>query len=339
MNLEARIQAFALLGKKIQGLSSGEKEKLYEKATQLNPWFTPASIDLSFNGIAHLLNEKNLSAWASGYNLSTEKEKKVGVAMAGNIPLVGFHDYLCVLLSGNQLVAKLSSQDPFLLTEIHSWLIDIEPQFENKIHFEERLKNVDAIIATGSDNTARYFEYYFRNLPHIIRKNRSSCAILMGEESTDHLMEFGQDVFSYFGLGCRNVSKLYVPEGYAFDTLLKTWEPYKAIADHHKYANNYWYQKSIMLMDQIPFLDNGFVILTQKEQLVSPISVVYYETYKDQADLKQKLEIQKDKIQCMVSANGWFEGSVPFGKAQMPELWDYADGIDTMRFLGDEGFF
>ena len=203
----------------------------------------------------------------------------------------------------------------------------------------ERIRTIAAVVRHDEGRDARYFEYYFRNLPHIIRKNRSSCAILMGEESTDHLMEFGQDVFSYFGLGCRNVSKLYVPEGYAFDTLLKTWEPYKAIADHHKYANNYWYQKSIMLMDQIPFLDNGFVILTQKEQLVSPISVVYYETYNDQADLKQKLEIQKDKIQCMVSANGWFEGSVPFGKAQMPELWDYSDGIDTMRFLGDEGFF
>lgn len=337
MELIERIKAFSLLGTKIDQLSAEDRAELCDQASYLNPWFVRESIELSLMGISHFLKEENLTRWVSSYKLSDSKNKKVGIAMAGNIPLVGFHDYLSVLISGNEVVIKLSSQDSYLLPKINSWLAEIESRFESKIHFEERLNHVDAIIATGSDNTARYFEYYFRNIPHIIRKNRSSVAILMGEEDSAHLTELGKDVFSYFGLGCRNISKFFVPEGYEFIKLLDSWECYKEIINHHKYANNYDYQKSILLVNKIPHLDNGFVLITPNEQLVSPISVVYFETYTTQSDLKRKIKIQKDKIQCIVSANGWFDESVPFGKAQFPELWDYADGIDTLKFLSELG--
>lgn len=337
MELIERIKAFTLLGTKIDQLSAEERTEICDQASYLNPWFVRESIELSLTGISYFLKEENLTRWVSSYRLPDSKNTKVGIAMAGNIPLVGFHDYLSVLISGNEVVVKLSSQDSYLLPKINSWLVEIESRFANKIHFEERLNHVDAIIATGSDNTARYFEYYFRNIPHIIRKNRSSVAILMGEEDSAHLTELGKDVFSYFGLGCRNISKFFVPEGYEFIKLLDSWECYKEIINHHKYANNYDYQKSILLVNKIPHLDNGFVLLTPNEQLVSPISVVYFETYTTQSDLKKKIKIQKDKIQCIVSANGWFDESLPFGKAQFPELWDYADGIDTLKFLSEIG--
>lgn len=333
MELLERITAFTLLGSKISNLSADQRGEIYDRAKNLNPWFVSESVELSLQGIALFLNEEKLSSWTRSYPLSDSKNKKVGLAMAGNIPLVGFHDYLSVLISGNELIIKLSSQDSYLLPLINSWLIEIEPRFADKIHFEERLKNIDAIIATGSDNTSRYFEYYFRNIPHIIRKNRSSIAILIGEEDTDHLTELGKDVFSYFGLGCRNISKVFVPEGYDFIKLLDSWAGYKEIINHHKYANNYDYQKSILLVNKVPHLDNGFALLTQHEQLVSPISVLHFETYTTQTDLKKKIKVQKDKIQCIVSANGWYDQSLPFGKAQQPEVWDYADSIDTMQFL------
>ena len=288
---------------------------------------------MALSGIRHFLKKENLTAWTARYPLNDVEEKTVGVAMAGNIPLVGFHDLLCILMSGHVLVAKKSSQDSYLITLLTDWLIDLEPRFKSTIRFEERLNKVEAVIATGSDNTARYFEYYFRNIPHIIRKNRTSCAILMGEEEESQLIELGKDVFTYFGLGCRNVAKLYVPEDYSFPGLLNCWEIYQPIIHHHKYVNNYDYQKSIMLVNGTHHYDNGFIMVTESENLVSPISVLFYETYRNLADLNEKIEKQKEKIQCVVSANGWFKDSIPFGKAQLPEVWDYADQVDTMKFL------
>ncbi len=335
MKLEERINAFTRLGGKIDNLSNKERETIHQHVARSNPWFTPDSINLSLSGITYLLKENNLTRWVKSYSESTKKNIKIGMAMAGNIPLVGFHDYLCVLLSGHQAVIKLSTQDAYLLPVIHAWLIELEPRFKDSVHFEERLKNIDGMIATGSDNTARYFEFYFRKIPHIIRKNRSSVAIIMGEEEKPQLKDLAQDVFSYFGLGCRNVSKLFVPEGYEFNNLFESWEDYKEIIHHHKYANNYDYQKSILLMNKTPHLDNGFILLTQNNQLVSPISVVYFETYTTLSDLKKKLLAQRNKIQCMVSAHGWYKESVPFGKAQFPELADYSDGVDTMKFLSE----
>lgn len=333
MNLVNRIEAFAALGSKIAQLSEAEMQTIYDQAAQHNAWFTANSVQLALSGIEHFLHKETLTEWTSQYSLADVKSKTVGVAMAGNIPLVGFHDLLCILISGHQLVAKKSSQDSYLINLLTDWLIEIEPEFKTRIRFEERLNGVQAVIATGSDNTARYFEYYFRKIPHIIRKNRTSCAVLMGEEEESLLVELGKDVFTYFGLGCRNVSKLYVPEGYSFSGLLNCWEIYQPIIHHHKYVNNYDYQKSIMLVNGVHHYDNGFIMLTANENLVSPISVLYYETYKDLTDLNKKFDDQKEKIQCVVSANGWFEESIPFGKAQTPEVSDYADRLDTMKFL------
>ncbi len=333
MNLEERIRAFALLGQSIDSITAEVKEDLVLKVKNQNAWFTENSIEIALKGISKFLAVKNLTSWTSSYNLHPVTAKKIGLAMAGNIPLVGFHDYLCVLLSGHHLVAKLSSQDSILIQFLSGELIRIEPRFKDYIHFEELLKGVDAVIATGSDNTSRYFEYYFRNIPRIIRKNRTSCAILLGEEPAEELTRLGIDVFTYFGLGCRNVSKLFVPEGYDFTPLLDSWQGYSEIIHHHKYANNYDYQKSILLVNGVPFLDNGFVMLTKNEASVSPISVLFYEEYKDQSDLNQKLTAHSEKTQCIVAAKGWYKESVSFGEAQFPEAWDYADKVDTLKFL------
>jgi len=253
--------------------------------------------------------------------------------MAGNIPLVGFHDFLVVLISGHQLLAKLSTKDSFLLKHIASMLTDIEPRFDQQIAFLERLNTAEVIIATGSDNSSRYFEHYFSHLPHVIRRNRTSVGVLKGDEQPHDYQALGKDVFQYFGLGCRNVSKLYIPQDFDFDALLKAWQPFEGVGNHHKYNNNYDYNKSIFLINQEPHYDTGFALLRESEQLVSPVSVVYFERYKDVQQLEHRLKVQENKIQCIVSRDGWLSGSLSFGQAQQPKLWDYADGIDTLAFL------
>lgn len=333
MNLTKRIDAFIKLGEKINQVSHAELHEILENVKNQNPWFTEDNVKLSLTGIAKFLTKTNLEKWTSSYGLNPKEVKKIGVAMAGNIPLAGFHDFLSILISGHQLIAKLSSQDSILIKWLTNILISIEPEFSSSIIFQERLNHVDAMIATGSDNTARYFEYYFRKVPHIIRKNRSSCGIILGEESGEELKVLGQDVFTYFGLGCRNVSKLYVPEGYNFIGMLDSWSSYQNIIHHHKYCNNYDYQKSILLVNGNTFLDTGYVLVTENEALVSPISTIYYEIYTNQTDLSQKLDRHREKLQCLVSANAWYKESVSFGKAQLPDVWEYADHVDTLAFL------
>jgi hypothetical protein len=333
MTLEHRIEAFVQLGNKIIGLSTDELNTLTNNVKNENPWFTPESTTMALQGVSKFLTREALQNWTGNYSLSNSSGKKVGVAMAGNIPLVGFHDLLCVLLAGHQLVAKLSSQDSVLMNFIRDSLIEINPAFSAQIFFEERLKNLDGMIATGSDNTSRYFEYYFRNIPHIIRKNRTSCAVILGEETAEEFADLGKDIFSYFGLGCRNVSKIYVPENFDFVPMIKSWNSFQPIIHHHKYSNNYDYQKSILLVNQTHHYDSGFLLLTENQNLVSPISVVYYESYKDQIDLSSKLKVHEEKIQCIVSAKGWYKKSTAFGGAQFPAVNDYADAIDTLSFL------
>jgi hypothetical protein len=333
MNLQERIEGFLQLKSVLENLSLDERESLYSHAALANPWFTHENIDQALNGIIKFLDKEKLIKWAESYLPQQTKSKKIGVAMAGNIPLVGFHDLLCVLVFGHTLIAKLSSQDTVLMKFISEHLKKINPTFSEQLFFEERLNSVDAVIATGSDNTSRYFEYYFRNIPRIIRKNRTSCAVLMGEEPTDEIQKLGMDVFSYFGLGCRNVSKIFIPEGYEASKLLIAWEKYTSVVNHHKYANNYDYQKCLLLMNQTPFYDGGQVLLVESVSLVSPISVVYYEQYKNLEELKNKLQSQEEKIQCILSAKGWYSKSIAFGEAQSPQLSDYADNVDTMKFL------
>jgi hypothetical protein len=321
MKLSERIDAFARLGNVLHSIEEAERNILYRQALNYNAWFTPKQCDLALTGVSKFLVKDKLARWAGSYDLS-ENQRKVGVVMAGNIPLVGFHDLLCVLISGHRLAAKLSSQDSVLMRYVVEQLVKIEPRFREQMSFVERMNDAGAVIATGSDNTARYFEYYFRNIPHIIRKNRSSCAVLSGDETDEQLIALGKDVFSYFGLGCRNVSKLFVPEGYHFTRLLSLWQRYEDVFNHHKYVNNYDYNKSILLVNRTPHLDNGFVLLTEGEALVSPISVVYSEYGRPDPN--------SEKIQCIVGSGNSY---VPFGKTQEPELTDYADRVDTLKFL------
>lgn len=328
---DPRISPFIELGNRLQNLDPSILEDLCAKTSNENPWFTPFYTRMALQAVSKLLNENALASWINSYNQPTSG-KTVALILAGNIPLVGFHDFLCTLAAGHTAKVKLSSKDRVLLLFIAEQLVQIQPSLASRIVFEEQLsKPYDAVIATGSDNSARYFEYYFGKLPHIIRRNRSSCAVLTGNESPEELTLLGRDVFSYFGLGCRNVSKLFIPSDYNFASLVTQWETYSNIIHHHKYCNNYDYQKSLLLINKEPFLDSGFVLLKESTQLVSPISVLFHEYYTDQADLNARLEAHDGKIQVVVHADR--PGSVAFGQAQFPALNDYADNVDTMSFL------
>ncbi|MBC5775189.1 acyl-CoA reductase [Pontibacter sp. KCTC 32443] len=333
MTLENRIEAFVELGRQLKSLTPEDKQVWARMAQSRNPWFDEENVSRALNGITQMLEEQYLREWLYPYHLKQVSQKKVGVVMAGNIPMVGFHDFLSVLMSGHYLLAKLSSDDTVLMRRLADMLVGIEPAFANQFEFVEILKDADAIIATGSDNTARYFEYYFAKRPHIIRKNRTSIGVLTGHEEADDLKALGDDFFQYYGLGCRNVSKVFVPEGYTFDKFFEANQHRQNILDHHKYQNNYDYNKSILLVNRVPHFDNGFMLVQQSENLVSPISVLFYDTFSSLTDLRKKLSAIKDKTQVIVSAHGWLEGSIPFGKAQCPMVWDYADGVDTMAFL------
>lgn len=333
MDLKQRIQAFTELAEKIKSFKPSEIEFLGDKAQSFNNWFSIENLMLALDGILNYLDKDKLEKWVSPYSIADDRPKKIGVIMAGNIPLVGFHDFLSVLISGNILKAKLSKQDPFLLPYLSNLLIEIEPSFIERVEFVEKISGLDAVIATGSDNTAKYFRYYFAEIPYVIRQNRTSVAILNGEESENELWQLGKDIFSYYGLGCRNVSKLYVPAEYDFKKLLQSLEPYNQVRQHHKYVNNYDYNKSIYLVNRKAHLDNGTTLLTESEDLVSPISVLYYEYYDDHNSLKNKIAEKEQKIQCIVSKDAWYDPSKPLGQAQKPELWNYADGVDTLNFL------
>jgi hypothetical protein len=330
MKVEERIKAFSALGAFLGNLLPSEFQSMAEGAARENPWFTKENVRMATDGIRQFLKEETLVAWTSPYKLP-ETPRKIALVMAGNIPLVGFHDLLSVLISGHSAVVKLSSKDNFLPRFFVEKLIDAEPRFGAYITFADRLQEFDAVIATGSDNSSRYFDYYFGKYPHIIRKNRTSIAILDGTESEEELKALGIDIFSYFGLGCRNVSKLFVPENYSPGTFFRPLEMYHDIIHQHKYCNNYDYQKSILLVNGIPFLDNGFMLLQENQKLVSPISTVYYEHYRDAKDLREKIELSKDKIQCIVGKTEL--ATIPFGQAQYPAINDYADKIDTLKFL------
>ncbi|MBG8553599.1 acyl-CoA reductase [Hymenobacter guriensis] len=333
MNQADRLAAFVALGQRLHQLSDDELTTLAARARNQNAWFDKPNVASAFRGIAELLQGEPLRAWASRYRPEPETPRQVGVVMAGNIPLVGFHDALCVLLSGHTLLAKLSSDDTVLMRWVLDELTQLEPRFDERIKLVERLNAADAFIATGSDNTARYFEFYFGKKPNIIRRNRSSLAVLTGRETDHDLGLLGEDIFRYYGLGCRNVSSLYVPEGYSFTPLLDALAPWHHATDHHKYQNNYDYNKSILLVNGVPHFDSGFLLLTENPQLVSPISVLHYVTYQHEVDLADKLTDLGERVQCIVSAGGQYPGSFPFGRAQCPAITDYADGVDTMAFL------
>lgn len=349
MNLQQRINAFSKLGAFLEQFSNiqaqqqatiTQNESFYErfqntlqKAQQNNAWFTDDNIAFALKNWSQALTLFNLEKWVSAYSISNVKPKQVAIIMAGNIPLVGFHDFLSVLITGHKVIVKQSSNDTYLLPILAQYLVAIEPDFENHINFTtEKLPNFEAVIATGSNNTARYFEYYFKGKPSIIRKNRNSVAILTGNESDQELMLLSEDIFRYFGLGCRNVSKLFVPQNYNFDALFNSVYEWKDIINHHKYANNYDYNKAVYLMSEYDILDNGFFMVKEDTSYASPISTVFFEYYHNIQDLRSKLEMDRELIQCQVAPSN-LEIGIPFGSTQNPQLWDYADNVDTVDFL------
>lgn len=356
MTLQQRINAFIELGKFLSQFtrdSITQKEGIlnndlffdgmqhqFKLAGENNGWFTKENILFSIEGWSQSLTEDKLTKWLSGYGnafAKAESSQTVAVIMAGNIPLVGFHDFMCVLLAGHHFVGKQSSNDKHLLPYLAKYLEYAEPEFKGKINFtEDKLPAHDAVIATGSDNTARYFEYYFGKKPNIIRKNRNSVAVLTGNESESELIALGEDIFRYYGLGCRNVSKLYVPEDYDFDPLFKAVYHWNNIMNGAKYANNYDYNKAVYLMSLFDLLENGFLMLKEDESYGSPIATLFYEKYESMDALVNKLTVDTDRIQCVVGSEaleGKIKEVVSYGKTQKPELHDYADGVDTIAFL------
>ena len=349
MDLQQRINAFLKLGKFIQQFST-EDFKTNEKVTgndlffdgfkhqiklahDHNGWFTIENICFSLNGWSKSLTQRSINEWLTKYSFNDITPKKVAIIMAGNIPLVGFHDFLSVLISGHDVVVRQSSNDKHLLPYLAKYLEHVEPEFKGKIIFtEEKLTDFDAVIATGSDNTSRYFEHYFKGKPSIIRKNRNSVAILTGEESEEEMKSLSEDIFRYYGLGCRNVSKLFVPQGYNFDAFFKGVYEWHPIINQHKYANNYDYNKAVYIMSEFDLLENGFLMIKEDQSYSSPIATLFYEYYNDLDSLKQQLINNNNNIQCVVS-KGITEHSVVFGQTQHPHLWDYADNVDTIAFL------
>jgi len=322
------------LGEKLAKLDESQLNEWTARIYANNPWFTPENIKSAFEGWIKMLQPEAVEEWLNHYSISIPlTPKTVGLVMAGNIPFAGFHDMLCVLTAGHKVKAKRSSQDRLLPEYILSLIQEIDPQVASRVEWVERIENIDAVIATGSGNTSRYFHYYFAKWPHIIRKNRTSVAVLSGTETDDELRALGKDVFTYFGLGCRNVSKIFIPEGGSPEPVLRVFEEFEKVKTHNKFANNYDYNRSVYYLNHIPFFDNLVLILKEDEQLASPIGVLYYEFYKNVNQLQLKLEAEREKIQCIVSRPDLIDGAVPFGQAQSPSISDYADGVGTMEFL------
>ncbi|MEJ7821313.1 MAG: acyl-CoA reductase [Chitinophagaceae bacterium] len=327
MNLAERISLMIELGKYLQ--SDNEELKITKhKAFEKNRWFTPEFINLSLNNITkEFLQKEKLESWVNSYYLDDNiASKNVGIVMAGNIPLVGFHDFLSVFIAGHKQTIKLSSKDDVLLKHIVDKLFEWQPILNESILFSDLLKSCEAYIATGSNNTARYFDYYFGRYPNIIRRNRTSVAILTGNETLKELELLADDVHIYFGLGCRNVTKIYVPAGYDFVPLLGTFKKYKYFSDHTKYRNNYDYNLALLIMNNVYYMTNESVLLVENEEVFSPISQLNYSFYED-LKVVQNLFDDDKRIQCTVGDN------IEFGQAQQPSLFNYADGIDTMQFL------
>lgn len=334
MTKENLIESFSGLGFIINNLNENDLESLYFKANAENPWITRESIELALKGIAKWLSIDVLSDWLSNYpDLPSNNPKNVGLILAGNIPLVGFHDVLSVLISGNKAITKLSTKDTVCMDYLRNELVNINSEFESLWIKTEFIKGIDAIIATGSDNSARYFNQYFSKYPHIIRKNRTSIAVLNGHESDDDIINLGKDVFTYFGLGCRNVTYLLLHDSIDPARILRIFEHFDYVKEHNKYMNNYEYYRSIYLVNQQMHYASDFLILKEGEELFTPVANINYRMYSELAQVNDFIEIHKDSIQCIVSNQNLTGKEISFGKTQDPDIFDYADGLDTLKYL------
>ena len=333
-NMNQRIKTLVELGNRLKTSALLQQDII--TAGHKNPWFIPQFARLAIDAISNeMLTEEKLKTWLAKYDVH-EVNKTIGLVFAGNIPLVGFHDFLCCYVAGCKMKIKLSSKDDTLFISVLNMLYEIDPAAKAGIELIDTLKDFDAVIATGSDNTNRHFEYYFRKYPKILRKNRNAVAILTGEETPAQLDLLADDIFLYFGFGCRNVSKLFVPVGYDITALFPHFEKYSWLHQHGKYMNNYDYNRTLLLLNKTPHLSNNYVMLQEADTIPSPVSTLYYQFWHDERVLNTMLKQNAEKIQCVVSAEPekWqLPSSVAFGQSQHPELWDYADGVDTMQFL------
>jgi len=333
MNLKTRIQAFATLGNELKALTPEQIQELAFRAGSNNPWFDKRNVTSALNGIISQLDYKYLQEWLFVYDLEEIYPKRIGVVMSGTIPMAGFSDFLSVLVSGHYLYARLSTEDTFLMNMLAQCLIRIEPQFAFRIYFVNILKDVEAVIATSNNEMARNLQKYFSKKPYIIREVQNSLGILTGKETPDELAKLGTDIFQYYGLSTRSVSKLLVPAGYVFNTFFEAIESFSYMLDHHRYQNNYDYNKSLLLVNRVYHFDNNFLLVTPSQEYISPISVLFYQEYKNPEELKELVISSQRKTQCLVSADGWYGHSIAFGQTQNPALWDYANGVDTIGFL------
>lgn len=311
-------------------------QEIVERTSRSNPWFTPENQYAALEAIAsQFLDSSKLEKWLEAYPEKGNKTPaKVALVLAGNLPLVGFHDWLCVFMAGHRAQVKLSEKDPYLMPHLLGQLGHFYPHAARAVEFVERLAGFDAVVATGSNNSARYFEYYFGKYPHIIRKNRNAVAVLTGKESPDELQRLGKDVFQYFGMGCRNVSKIYVPRDYDFEPLLESLHEYREIILHHKYKHNYDYNYALFLINRTPFKMNGCLLLTESDAIPSRIAALNYAYYDSVERLEQELQSRAGEIQCICAGGPIGQTAItPFGQSQEPALWDYADGVDTLAFL------
>lgn len=351
MEITNRINAFSHLGRYLR-LFGNEEElqleiegnsrfgKLVNVVTESylhNGWFVEENVKNMLSSLGKSMEESSLKEWVFKYKERIDlmrKPKTIAVIMAGNIPAVGFHDWMCILMSGNKALAKLSSDDNKLLPAIADLLVFIEPDFADLIEFTDaNLKHFDAVIATGSGNTSRYFDFYFGKYDNIIRKNRNGVAILSGKETFKDFEYLADDIFMYYGLGCRNVSKVFVPVGYDFTPFLDVISKRTDIINNHKYFNNYEYNKAIYLVNSRSHFDAGNLLLVEDKAYASPVSVLNFEYYSDVDVLVEKLNSEKEMIQCVLTNIEKFSDKNSFGESQQPKLWDYADGVDTMEFL------
>ncbi len=335
MTLAQRIEVLVQLGDHLRR-EDDYLDAVIHRSYFNNLWFTKENQKRAIRTIADefLLREK-LEKWAAQYAIpDAPSGKTVGLVMAGNLPLVGFQDVLCAFVAGHRSMIKLSDKDKFLLPYLLELFSRFNPAAKDFFAIEEKLSRFDAVIATGSNNSARYFEAYFGKYPHIIRHNRNGVAALDGTESADDLHALGKDVFRYFGLGCRNVSKIYVPKGYDFTALLESLHDFREIILHDKYKNNYDYNSALLILNRTPYLNNGCILLAENPSIASRIAMLYYEFYEGKADLEATLRSRQDEIQCVVTKPGWLDlPTIPFGKTQDPGLEDYPDGVDVMSFL------
>lgn len=338
---KTNIQAFKQLGQHLADLQWLDQTfgKVIERQYRENSWFTPEFCRYALSAIARMLAPEALDAYYIHYKdvaPAEDPRKRVAVISVGNIPLADFHDFFCILVSGNDYQGKLSPQDKHLLPVLAQALSDIEPQFAERISFVEKITDFNAIIAYESNNSNRYFEYYFKQYPHLIRKNRNSVAVLNEMESDDELRALASDIYLYFGMGCRSVSKLFVPRNYDFIPFLQILtQESQPIALHHQFNNNLEYQKAVHLMNQIPYMDAGTFLLVENQNYASPIGIVYYEYYDDLKRVNQRLTEDAEQLQCIVSNDPRITRSQPFGSTQTPTLSDYND---TLRWLLAVGF-